>query len=330
MISMSQIVLFVALVPSLVVAEAYYEDRLEIRRALPLAGVAVCSVIVARLFGGFFTSAPDLPSLPFKLHAGFSDTISETVRWNAKSFGLLLPLGVIGLAVMRRARLLFFLLIAGSILVLNGVRYGLSADIMKFGALAAIALSVAGSAAIARLLPAEPRRSPAEPRRSPARVAIAALVLAGACVWGVLFPLVFALDLAEIPGPLRTKPDVLGADDVRAISFLRRRVKPGEMVYRGDLVSHGYAQWGGLPQPAITWSTKAFGFPPERVAARERLMATKPADVAAWRRERFRWLVIDDGKDDAAVRRNVEAWASRGQARLVATFGALRVFELLW
>jgi hypothetical protein len=320
MLSMSQIVAFAALLPSLVVAEALDEDGLDLRRALPLAAVAGLALAAARLLGGFFTRAPDLPPLPLEFHAGFEETWPATIAWNLRSFGLLLPLGLAGLALVRRARPLFALLVAGSVVVLNTVRYGYSADMMKFGTLASILFGVLGAAAIARLLGSRP---------GPPRVLLAGALLVPATAAGVLFPLSYDLDLREIPGAYRALPDALGASDVAAVVWLRARAAPGEMVYRGAAATHGYAQWGGLPQPEVTWATRAFALPEARVVAREQLLKAMPTDPEAWRRDGFRWFVLDGSPADHALGQRAEAWIAGGRARVAATFGALRVVELL-
>jgi hypothetical protein len=321
-LSMSEIVLFTGLLPALVVAEAWYEDRLELRRVPGMLLVVVASVVVARMLGGFFVRSPELPALQFTLHAGFADVWKDTPRWNFKSFGLLLPLGVAGIAVLRPARLLFFLLFAGSFLVLNGLRYGGSADIMKFGTLAAIALAVLGSAALGRLIP-----SPAGAR--PWRAALAAALLFPATAAGFLFAFIYTLDLAEIPGAYRKKADVLAPVDVLVVSWLRARVRPGDLIYRGSVATHGYAQWGGLPQPPITWTTKAFGFPPAKVAEREQLIKDPPSDIGAYRRQGFRFLVLDGTPEDVLLSRRADAWIAARTARPAANFGLLRVVEIL-
>jgi hypothetical protein len=206
--------------------------------------------------------------------------------------------------------------------VVNTVRYPHSSDIMKFATLASIALSVAACAALSRLLP---RGRPA----SPARTAVASVLLSLVCVWGVTFPLCYALNLDEIPHGNQEKPSALDPSDVDAVVLLRRLARPGEMVYRAGAASYGYAQWGGLPQPQITWSTRAFGFPPARIAAREQLLHDVPEGPGPWRAQGFRWFVLEGSDEDTVLRERALAWVAEGEARLVATFGALQVIELL-
>ena len=322
-LSLSEAVLFMGLLPAMIVAEAWYEDAIEIKRALLLLGVAVMALAAAKLLGGFFVEAPGLPPLKFVLHAGFTDTTRDTLRWNLTNFSLLPVLAVVGFATLRRGRLLFALIAAGSVVVVNFVRFTGSNDIMKFAALGSIALGVLSAAAIARVLP--PRGRPA----SPARVLAGGLLVATLTCEGVVFLLLLALQSADVPATLRKEPDVLSPADIEAVTFVRDRLRAGEMVYRGPRLTHGYAQWGGLPQPAITWSVRSFGFDPARLDARERLLVTQPADIESYRKDGFRWFVLDDSPEDRKLAGIASAWITQGKARLAATFGPIRVIEVL-
>jgi len=320
-LSFSELVLFVTVVPSMIVAELWYEDRLELSRAPALVAAAVVALGIAKLLGGFFAPAKGLVQMKFLLHAGFGDTAALTMRWNAMTFGVMWITGVAGFFALRRGRLLFGLLAAGALVVVNGVRYSGSADIMKFATVASLAFGVMGSAAIARLVPA------ARPAGRPLRVALAAALLAAATWIGVLYPIIFALDLAEIPGSFRHKPDPLPDADVHVVELLRARVREGGLVYRAGHL--GYSQWAGLPQPWLDWTTKTWGIPPAKIAAREKLLKGKPADIQPWREQGFRWLVLDEAaKDDGPLIAAANAWVARGDAKVAARFGKLRVVQI--
>jgi hypothetical protein len=320
-LSFSELVLFVTVLPALLVAELYYEDRLELRRAPALLGALLLAFGLAKLLGGFFVPAAGLQNLKFVPHAGFGDTLGATLRWNAMTFGVMWVTGLVGFLALRRGRLLFGLLAAGALVVVNSVRYGGSADIMKFATVVSLALGFLGSAAVARILP--PQRSGASPVRS----LTAALLLAGATWIGVAYPIIFALGLGDIPGSFRQKPDTLSPSDVEVTTFLRTRARAGEQIYRTG--GTGYAQWAGLPQPWLNWTTKAWGFPQEKVSARDVLLRTKPAEVRAYRAQGFRWMVVDEAlKDDKGLLDATTAWIGRGEARLATKIGTLRVVEI--
>lgn len=321
-LSLGEIVLFAGLVPALVVAEVWRDGTRDLRRAGPLLGVAALSVGAARLLGGFFASAPEIHPLGFELHSGFTNDARTTLIWNAQTFGVLPLLGALGLFVPSEARLLLFLLAAGSMVVVNAVRFLGTEDIMKFATLGVIALGILASAAIARLLP--PR---GEPRPAPLRTTAAAALTACATAWGWLFVLFFALDLGDIQAVLRKGPETLAPDDVAAVTFVRQRVRAGEIVFRNQRASLGYAQWGGLPQPWLNWTDWSFGLAPARLQARERLLRDPRDDANVYRAQGFHWFVL--APEDARLRGIADAWIGQGAARLAATFGALRVVELL-
>lgn len=320
-LSFSELVLFVTVVPSLIVAELWYEDRIELGRAPAVLGAAAIGVLVAKLLGGFFVPGQGLQSMKFELHRGFGDTPELTLKWNAMTFGAMWITGVAGFFALRRGRVLFGLLAAGALLVVNGVRYAGSADIMKFGTVVSLAFGVLGSATIAAILPAS------RAAKKPLRTVLAAALLAATTWIGVLYPLIFALDLGDIPGSFRVKPDTLSDADVQAVTFLRARAREGGLIYRTGRL--GYSQWAGLPQPWLDWTIRAWGIPPEKVAARESLLKAKPADLGKWLAQGFRWLVLDEAaKDDKSLIDAATAWSARGQAKVAAKFGTLRVVQI--
>jgi len=321
-LSFSELVLYVTVVPSMVVAELWYEDRVEIRRAPAIVGAAAVSLGLARLMGGFFAHAEGVESMKFAPHLGFADTPADTLRWNAMTFGVMWLTGLGGFLVMRRGRLLFGSLVAGALLVVNGLRFTGTADIMKFATVVQLSLGLMGGALIARLLPA------ARPARSPVRAAIAAGLLAATTWVGFLYPVIFALNLGDIPGSFRQKPETLSPSDVEAVTFLRRTARAGEMIYRTG--GTGYAQWAGLPQPWLDWTRRAWGIPQDRLAQREHVLRVKPANLDEWRAQRFRWFVLDESaKDDRSLIEASDGWIKGGKAKLVTRFGSLRIVEIL-
>ena len=333
LLSLGEIVLFAAMLPTVVVAEAFhggaaggptprppaeawYEGAIEVRRGLALLGVAALALGAARLAGGFFTRVPALLPLGLTLHAGFLDGATATLVWNAKTFGVLLPLGVAGIVVSRRGRVLFGLLALGSIAVVNGVRFRGTEDIMKFATLASIALGVLASTALARLYA----------RPSPLRVAATAALTSAAAAASCAFLLAFALDLRSLPSALRRTPEPLSPDEIDAMTFVRRRARKGELVYHDPRGAVGWAQWGGVPQPFRSWTDTVFGLPGERLTARDMMLARLPADAGAYRAHGFAWFVIEG--DGGGIGRVVGGWVRGGEAREAARFGALRVVEL--
>ncbi len=242
--------------------------------------------------------------------------------WNAKTFGLLPLLGVAGFVVLRRAALFFGALALGSLVVVNAVRFTGSEDIMKFATLGSIGLAVLAGAALGRLIPSPGLAS----ARSPARLVAAALLTLSIVAHGGAYLLLYARNGDDIIPVLRAGPERLSPADVTAVTFVRQQARPGEMVFRNASAMHGYAQWGGLPQPWLSWTAQAFGLPPARLAARNALLQHLPAEPGPYRAQGFRWFVLD--ATDTALNRAADAWITHGDAHLARTLGTLRVIEL--
>ncbi len=316
LLSLSEIALFAAVLPVVVVAEAWHDGAFHLRRGVALLGVAGVALGAARLAGGFFVRVPAGEPLRLVLHPGFAEGLRATLAWNARTFGALIPLGAAGLVASRSGRVLFGLLAVGSILVVNGVRFVGTEDILKFATVASIALGVLASAALARLL-----SQPSAPRVA-AAVVLGSAATAASCA----FLLAFALDLPSIPGAMRRGPEPLSGDEIQAMTFVRRSARAGELVYHDKRGSVGWALWGGVPQPFRSWTDTAFGLPGPRLTARDLMLRRLPLDAGAYREHGFAWLVLDG---DHPLARASEAWVREGTAREAARFGSLRVVELL-
>jgi hypothetical protein len=317
LLSLSEIALFATLGPCLIVAEARWEGAFTLRRGAALLGVAALAVGTARLAGGFCARVPAGAPLRLVLHAGFADDLATTLAWNARTFGALLPLGLAGLVVARRGRVLWGLLAAGSIAVVNGVRFVGTDDIMKFATVASLALGVLGASALARL-----GARPSAPRR-----AAVAVLAAAATAASVAFLLAFALDVPGIPEALRRRPEPLSPPEIAALTFVRARARAGELVFHATRGSTGWAQWGGVPQPQRAWTDLVFGLPGVRLTARDQMLERAPYEVSAeaYRAQGFRWLVLDG---ETWLTRASRGWIRAGKAREAARFGSLSIVEL--
>lgn len=311
-LSLSEIVLFAAFVPAVVVAEAARGARRGAAAALA-AGLALGA---ARVAGGFFAVGPAMAPLRFSWHAGFGDTAWASLSWNAQSYGALLPLGLVGALVARRGRVFWTSLAAGGVAIPNLVRFEGTADIAKFATVGAVALAVLGAAALARLASG-----------GAARRACAATLAVAAMAHGVAFAARAAV--GEVPEPMRRGPVALDEDQIAAMSFVRSRLRAGELIFRGHVDASpeavGWAQWGGVPQPVRTWTDLAFGLPGPRLSAREIALAPGRVDAAALAREGVAWLVVDPG--DASFERVVDGWVAAGRAQDAARFGRVRVLR---
>lgn len=321
LLSLGEIVLFATVLPCLVAAAAFDDGRIRILPVLRMLGVVVVSLLLARALGGFFTTAPGLPHLEFSFHWGMTETWADTRTWNLKTFGMLLPLGVVGIVALPRQRVFFALLFLGSLGVVNLVRYEQSWDIAKFATVAGIALSVLASGTISRIVPRSPRAALTSVRHG-----LAIALMLPTVTLGFLYPFVFLGDVPGIPSGYK-QGDPLSADDARAVSFLRSRMHAGELVFRDPKASRAYAQWGGLPQAYTDLAVRRFGFPGSWIAARERVFKDLPDDLAPYAGEGLRWLVLDPS--DKRLLDVTAGWMARGEAREAARFGELRVIEIV-
>jgi hypothetical protein len=206
--------------------------------------------------------------------------------------------------------------------VLNAFRYSHSSDMVKFGVVAAIGMGLAGAAVIDRILRKMRGRS------LPARVGLAGLAAAltlGATSGGLAFALFFFWKGATryfgvaVPG--------LPPDDARAASFIRGKVRAGEIVFRREGRALGYAQWAGLPIPWSDWGVSAFGFSPEQIGARQALLKRLPADTDEYLAEGIDWFVLESV--DWQINGHADRWIAGGKATQLATFGGLRVVKLV-
>jgi hypothetical protein len=317
-LSLTQIVLFAATSASLVASEALSRGP-SIRRGAAMLGVSAAAWLVAAQLGGFFVPAP-AGAISLVFTPGILGRIIPTLAWNAGTFGLLLPFGLIGLARMGRLSVLLACFALGGLTIINVVRYTHSWDIVKFGAVASVGLSIAASAAVAKLLTLEPRRF--------AR-AVGALSLAFLTAGAFSFVAAFAFDVDGIPhDTFHKRPAAYTKDEGRAMSWLRREARPGEVVVRNSGDPLAFSQWAGLPQPWNDPMLERFGgAPPGQVERRERLIRYIPDDPAAFAGEGIVWFVIQPNGSRADT--ITDQWVKKGIAVERSRFGSLRIIELV-
>ena len=186
---------------------------------------------------------------------------------------------------------------------------------VKFGTVAALSLSVFSGAAIARLA--------ANPRFSWLFAGPALLVTTAL---GFAHPIVYGLDMPEIP-PLWTKePPKVDETDARAIMWLRTHLAPGEIAYRRSTKAFPYAVWGGIPQVWLN-SEKVFGVDSKLINARLSLLTRLPSDSREYATQGIRFFVLDN--HDTQITQIANKWRRDGQARVAVKFDGLEIIELL-
>lgn len=330
-LSISQITLFAGLAPSLIVAETVAGHRVQLRRGAEMLLTVALSLGAAVLLGGFFTRTPTIGGLSFSLQAGFGANIAETLLWNMQTFGLLLPLGAVGLWALGRERVVFALLILGSLVIINSLRFDASEDIMKFATLASGALGVLASAAIVRLFPDESPRGGGVWRtiKGYSLYAGPLSLMALCCFSGGVFVVAMGLRAPQVPSFFRIVPAEPTPDDVAAITMLRGRIAASDVVYRSEPAAAAYAQWGGIPVPQTQWTLWAFGFGEGRIGPREHLLRRQPNDVNAYIRQHIRYLVLDNASSaDERLLGHTDEWISEGRAEQIWAQGNLVIVRL--
>jgi hypothetical protein len=311
-LSLSQVVLFFCLVASVIAVGCLDGFRLSPGRILLFIPWGLAVLRIAILLRGFFATVAEPQGIGIEFHPFWTDhRIWQWASWHLQSFGFLLPLGLLGLAFVRKERLLFSLLVAGSLLVRSFFRYTHSWDIVKFTMVTQVAFALLSAAVLTRAFESRKFRL------------LGVLGLAGCIAFGVGWSVALSLDM-----PKRFFCKELGprpGPDQAAIDFLRLRIGAGEGVFRTENAD-AYSAYGGLPQPNWDAGVLSFGFSDWLFSARQTLMQNPSAAPEDYSRQAFQWMVL--GPKDGQLLTFAERWAADGRAQLAAEFPPLRVYHL--
>lgn len=320
-LSQSQIVLFACSSASFLAAESLERPRLGPRRALSALAALIVALAAARYLGGFFAPARHQSGAMLLSHLGITSTALGTLKWHARSYGLLLPVGFAGLFLARGQRLFLALMVFGCLLVPNVVFYAHTWDIVKFTTAGELTLAVAAGCALSRFLSGVQELPFAE---RGARIALAAALVLPMIAWSATFHAAMWLEVPYTHFDWRPYP--MSDADIIVAGRLRRLVPVGESVYRQREPSRGYGSLTGLP---IVWADgmlEAFGFSNDNIRMRRLLLETMPPDTDAWSRQGIRWFVID--ASERLLRSHAERWVAEGKAEIVFEVDRLRVVHL--
>jgi hypothetical protein len=319
-LTISHVVVFASLAGAVLVAEVFSHGPVEWKRITGISAAIAAALVAGKAGGGFFLPPPDQMGLGLSLQARVADSLWSTLVWHTLTYGLLLPLGICGLFLLREGRLLFLLLLAGSLGVLNFVTYAHSWDIVKFGTISAISLSICASATVARVLSTRPALL---------GTCLGVLLLTGATLDGLAFPILFAVNAPGIPLAMYPKEasNPPSEPDLQAIAWLRRRVPAGDLVYRLPAAALAYDHVGGLPVPWFDGLTDSFGFSRERMERRRQLLVSPSADADRYDSEGIRWFVF--GPADSTLSGYADQWIKQGRAQVEKQFGPLRIVRLI-
>lgn len=317
MLSFSQIALFAAMSATLV-ASASLSRGLDLRRGAAMLGVIIASMLAAAQLGGFFAPAPD-GAMSLRLTLGIVSGALPNYAWNIATFGLLLPLGLIGIIRIGELRVMLACLALGGLLTINTISYTHSWDIAKFAAVAALGLSIGASVTIRDLIYSQ---------RQWLKRALACVALACLVGGGVSFASVFLLNMEGIPPETFHKtPSRYTHAEAQAMSWLRRQASPGEIVFRNSGNVMSFSQYAGLPQVWYDPMLDPFGGAPgDFTEKRDDLVRTMPDDPEDFAVEGVVWFVVDPNGSRVAV--VTDEWVSNGEATERARFGSLRIIRL--
>lgn len=334
MLSLSQFTLFATFAPALAAQEFFSSDippkrflerllgaRFSFVRGLLLVIAVLVALLIASRLGGFFAATANHqgPTLVIRPQFGVTISIKGTLRWLAASFGFVLPLGLIGVFFVPRIRVFVLCLLFGSLFIINTLRIKETWDIVKFATIGAIAVGILAGVTLDRIVSLKKRF---------VGIPLALVLFLAATASGFIFPIAFGLEYKRIPQQMpRTPPELTGQNNDVA-TFLRARVKPGEVVYRAKPASLYYAIWAGLPQVWTEKHARSFGFSASRIQRREKLFDVLPSAPEYYLAENVHWFVLDKAWDVVLIE-HAEAWIGEGRAREVMQSGRLRVIELL-
>lgn len=320
-LSLSQIVLYAELAPTMAVVLAFFAVRdAERRRMLLVAlGCVAASALLARLYGGFFAES-DLRASGSLLFdpSGVARGLENSLVWHFASFGVFLPLGFLGVSRLASGRLLVFGTIAGSLLVLNLLRYRYSGDIEKFAFAGHLFLAIASMETL-RLLVQDERRS---------RRVLGWGSFGLGIAWGLAYVIPFWTTIAVPHWPALEGDERypgLTTQDTDALDWMRANVAGGDLTYRRYGPATIYTQLGGIP---TVWGfdvgAEGFGISEARMNRRRTFL--RGFDCRLLVAEDVRWVVLDEDDPRGAhgvMTKMVEA----GSAEEAASFETVKVYR---
>jgi hypothetical protein len=310
-LSLSQLVLFGALLVAAALQLTVHTSGKPFMRILRAAVWACAVAAVASLLHGFFARPLEPQALRLELRPFWTLPLDELAAYLVQSFGLLLLLGPLGIALLRKGRLLVGTLTAlslGAFLLLN---YPNSWDIVKFAMAAMLGLAIGTATLIAQAWNRPRWRAPA----------LAGLLL------------VPALGVSWLTGATlfhrHAKLPALSEDDDAVIGYLRGHAQPGESVLRlKDPIR--YAIYGGLPILAKDVNAASLGFSEAVMNDREELTERPREQIERYVQQAVRWVVVDHAEAEKDLATVVHSWESQGLANRVFSAGTLDLFRIEW
>jgi hypothetical protein len=315
-LSLAEVVLFVMLLPA-----AAVQELISSRHTRALVPMLAALLLAVPLGGVLFTPMPHggVPLLrPFWWLA--RQPPAEVACWYFLTTGLLLPLALLGLAVMPRLRVLFALTIGGCFAVPLVVESPGTWDVVKFSTVGQLAAGLAAGAGLAWIA-----SRPGWRHRTLLAALVVLLTVTPIGVLGywtreVLWP------TPELGALLQgQRQSYANRDWSRLIDRMRRRNPRDGSIYTGNPLLLRQIFEAGLFAAGPPVINEQFGVPPERAARRKALLDTLPEDADLWRDEGVSWFITGPGEPFAPV---VDLWVATGVARPWSTAGPWRLARL--
>jgi hypothetical protein len=310
-LSLSQLVLYGGLLVAAGLQLTVYGTGRLVMRAFRATMWASTLTVLAGLMHGFFAKPLEPQSLSLELRPFWSFPPAELALWLLQSFGLVLLLGPVGIAFLRKGRLLVGTVTALSLGAFLMFNYPNSWDIIKFSMAAMVGLAIGTAGLLARGWSRPPLW------RAPALAAVL-LVPALGVSWLAGTAMFHRVGRIAMTSP----------DEDTIIAFLRSHLVPGESVLRLKEPIR-YAIYGGLPIMAKDVNAKSLGFSEGLVDDREDL-TQQPAqqDIEVYLKQAVRWVVVEQGEKEKDLAATVHTWQSQGLAELVLSAGSLDLFRI--
>lgn len=253
---------------------------------------------------------------------GIAGNFEANVLWHLAVFGLLLPMGLVGIFFLQNLRLLLTLLLIGSMIVFNFFQHEYSHNIVKFATVAQIVLSITSVAVIVRLL---------DQSHKAMRVIVAVLLLALINA-GIGFHLLFWFNQSTMTiAQWRLQQyGYFTVDDTLAVSWLRRYIAADEIVLcPSPQLAESCSIEGGFPllQPHMYVGVGAGHNPnPQELDQRYALYNQPNYNFYLYAQKNVRWAIISARSTEWQP--IFQRWEQQGYAKLVMQFGDVSIFRL--
>ena len=293
-------------------------ERVLFRRRPTFLVVCIAVGVGALALGGMYSRVSQSSGLGVYFRIWFLEQSPIRVAaWNAFTYGALLPLGLLGIVLLRQGRWLIGFQALCGVLVPNLFEYRYTWDIVKFATGAQVFLGIASGYLIFRW-----RRSMSAWLRAAALVAVVPLTSASFLYLGVVF---YSQWYAGIPESFSVRPIPLDVDDSRCAAWLRTHVASDKLIYCRPDRAAAYVQHAGIAATIDHLrNADQFGLDVAYLDSRVRMLEQKPSDLDEYLRYEVEYFVIDD--QDTKMKANIATWLADGAVKELGVFGEVRVY----